>query len=297
VAALIQEKSQMALTMIVRETGRVPSLATILVGVDPSAGAYRRSIVRTLGKMAIRHVPVDLPTTLTAEEFSATLRRLNEDPDITGVLVLMPLPAHLPAELVLDHLAPLKDVDGITPTNAGRLHLGMPAIKPSTPEGGIELLDHYGIDLTGRHVVVIGRSNVVGRPLATMLTLRDATVTLCHRQTRDLGRLTRQADIVAVAAGCPGLLTHGMVRQGAVVLDFGVNVVDGSLVGDVDIPKIGHLLAAYSPVPGGAGPVTAMVLARNVIVAAYAALGERIGPPLELPAAGFGPPADSGIGD
>ena len=259
---------------LLRRRGAIqPALATVLVGQPPPALAYRRSIERSLAAVGIDHHPRVLPASATPEEFLAELRRLNEDSTIHGVLVLMPLPPQLPPALVLEHLTPLKDVDGITPTNAGRLHLGLPSLRPSTPQGGIEILDHYGIELAGRDVVVVGRSNVVGRPLATMLSLRHATVTLCHRQTRDLSRLTRRADIVAVAAGHPGLIRGEMLRPGAVVVDFGVNVVDGALVGDADAASVAGVAGAYTPVPGGTGPVTAMVLARNTIAAGFAALG------------------------
>lgn len=252
--------------------GRPPVLATLLIGDNAAARAYRSSIAKAFGRVHIEHRPTSLPATTSPADLVRALQALNHDPVVTGVLVLMPLPAHLDAHLILEHLSPLKDVDGITPTNAGRLHLGLPSLRPSTPQGGLELLDFHGIALPGKEITVVGRSNVVGRPLATLLTQRHATVTLCHRQTVDLPKETRRADIVCVAAGHAGLITGGMVRPGAIVLDFGVNVVDGKLEGDADSASLMGVASALTPVPGGTGPVTSLVLARNVIAAGFAQL-------------------------
>jgi len=271
-AAELRQQIATAVEVLTVTAGAEPLLATVLVGQNPAAAAYRRSIVRSLDGVGIGHRAINLPQETSELGLVETLRRLNHDDAVTGVLVLMPLPAQIDDHVVLEELSPLKDVDGITPTNAGRLHLGLPALRPSTPQGGVELLDHYGIDVAGRHVVVVGRSNVVGRPLATILTLRDATVTLCHRQTRELADFTRQADVVAVAAGHPDLIRGEMIRFGSVVVDFGVNVVAGKIVGDVETESVAQVARAYTPVPGGTGPVTAMILARNVIAAAYASL-------------------------
>lgn len=261
-----------AVSLLQSRGGVQPTLATVMVGADPSSRAYRSSIERSLTAVGIAHRPVTLDASAIASTFVAHLRALNEDASVHGILVLMPLPPQLPPSLVLEHLSPLKDVDGITPTNAGRLHLGLPSLRPSTPQGGLEILDHYGIPLAGQRAVVVGRSNVVGRPLATMLSLRHATVCLCHRQTRDLASFTRHADIVAVAAGHPGLIRGDMLGPGSTVLDFGINVVDGKVVGDVDDTSVREVAAAYTPVPGGTGPVTAAVLARNTVAAGFAAL-------------------------
>jgi methylenetetrahydrofolate dehydrogenase (NADP+)/methenyltetrahydrofolate cyclohydrolase len=225
-----------------------------------------------MSRVGIEHHPIDLPADTGPVEFARTLDELNADRTVTGVLVLMPLPARLSPALVHEHLSPLKDVDGITPTNAGRLHMGLPSLRPSTPQGGLELLDHYGVELEGRRVAVIGRSNVVGRPFASLLTQRNATVTVCHRRTVDLPRMTRCADIVASAAGHAGLVTAAMVKPGAVVLDFGVNVVDDRIVGDVAFDDVFEVAGGITPVPGGTGPVTALVLARNTVAAGFVAL-------------------------
>jgi methylenetetrahydrofolate dehydrogenase (NADP+)/methenyltetrahydrofolate cyclohydrolase len=271
-AAAMQDRIAGLIDELARRGGRSPLLATLLAGDNPSARAYRSSIVRTFARIGIEHLPTDLPAETTPEDLLGHLRRLNGDPAVTGVLVLMPLPAHLPPALVLEHLSPLKDVDGITPTNAGRLHLGLPSLRPSTPQGGIELLDHYNIPLEGSRAIVVGRSNVVGRPLATLLTLRHATVTVCHRRTRELPAICREAELLCVAAGSPGLIRAEMVRPGATVIDFGVNVVDGRIVGDADFEAVREVAGAISPVPGGTGPVTALVLARNTVAAGFAAL-------------------------
>lgn len=251
-------------------------LATVLVGDDGSSQAYRASIARTFARVGIEHRAVNLPGETSPQEFVDCLSALNGDPDVTGVMVLMPLPPPLTSDLVLEHLSPLKDVDGITPTNAGRLHMGLPSLRPSTPQGGIELLDHYGVELVGTRAVVIGRSNVVGRPLAALLTQRHATVTICHRKTRNLPGICREAQLVAVAAGHPGLVTAGMVQPGATVIDFGVNVVGDRIVGDADFEELVDVAGAITPVPGGTGPVTALVLARNTVAAGFAALEGRL---------------------
>lgn len=253
--------------------GKPPLLMSVLVGHDLAALAYRSSIDRTFRKVRVEHRHLELPEGTTAAELQASMTSLNVDPDVTGILVLMPLPEHLAPQIVLEHLSPLKDVDGITPTNAGRLHLGLPSLRPSTPAGGLELLDFHGIHLPGSTITVVGRSNVVGRPLATLLTQRHATVTLCHRQTRHLDEEIRHADVVCIAAGHPGLVTGDMLRPGAFVLDFGVNVTsDQRIVGDADFDSMWGIAAGITPVPGGTGPVTALVLARNTVAAGFASL-------------------------
>lgn len=257
--------------------GAVPQLATLLIGDDPAAIAYRSSIERTFKRVEIDHLRVHLPSDTSERAFLDKLGELNDDTGVTAILVLMPLPAHLSPHLVLENLSPLKDVDGITPTNAGRLHLGLPSLRPSTPAGGLALLDHYGVTLEGARVTVVGRSNVVGRPLATLLTQRHATVTLCHSRTVDLASETRRAEVLCIAAGHPGLINRDMVSRGVVVIDFGVNVTDdGQLVGDADFDALMGIAGAITPVPGGTGPVTALTLARNTMAAGYAALGGNL---------------------
>lgn len=255
------------------QRGQGAVLATVLVGRDPAALAYRASIVRTFKKVEIEHRKVELDETITNAELETTLIELNNDDDITGILVLMPLPDQLDPHVVLETLSPMKDVDGITPVNSGRLHLGLPSLKPSTPAGGLELLRYYGVNLEGANIAVVGRSNVVGRPLATMLTHADATVTLLHTKSKNLAQQVKRAEIVCVAAGSAGLITGKMIRKGALVLDFGVNVnEEKQVVGDADTESLEGIASAYTPTPGGTGPVTAMVLARNVLAAGFAQL-------------------------
>lgn len=253
--------------------GQGAVLATVLVGRDPAALAYRASIERTFKKVDIEHRKVELSAEVSNAELELSLSELNDHPDITGILVLMPLPDQLDPHVVLETLSPMKDVDGITPVNSGRLHLGLPSLKPSTPAGGLELLRYYGVELEGANITVVGRSNVVGRPLATLLTHANATVTLCHTKSANLAQHVRRAEIVCVAAGSAGLITGKMIRKGALVLDFGVNVNDEKkVVGDADVASLDGIASAYTPTPGGTGPVTAMVLARNVLAAGFAQL-------------------------
>jgi methylenetetrahydrofolate dehydrogenase (NADP+)/methenyltetrahydrofolate cyclohydrolase len=273
VAASLRESVGESISQLTAQGGRLPALATLMVGVNPSSSAYRHSIVRTFKRVGIAHHPIDLPHDTSEEELIDTLISLNNDETITGVLTLMPLPSHLRAETILEYLSPLKDVDGITPTNAGRLHMGLPSLRPSTPQGGLELLDYYEIELAGKEVVVVGRSNVVGRPLASLLMQRNATVTICHTRTVDLASHTRRADIVCLAAGSPKLLHADMIAPGAVVIDFGVNALEnGDLVGDADFDALVEVASAITPIPGGTGPVTALVLARNTVAAGFASL-------------------------
>lgn len=258
-------------------------LVTLAAEPNSAADAYRSSIDRTMKRVDIEHRPIDLPGACDDAALANALRELGHDPEITGVLVLMPLPAHLDKGIVSEQLDPLKDVDGVTVINAGRLHLGLPCLAPSTPSGGVALLDFYEIPISGSRAVVIGRSNVVGRPLAALLQRRNATVTVCHSGTRDLEYFTRDADIVALAIGHPGFLTPDLIRPGATVLDFGINVVGDRITGDADFEALRGVAGAVTPVPGGTGPITALMLARNTIAAGFAALHNDLDsiPPFE----------------
>lgn len=270
-AKMLHQAIDSAKQLFEDQNGSTPTLATLLVGNDAAALAYRSSIERTFKKVNLRHRKIELAATVSNQQLANAIRALNSDPEINGILVLMPLPSHLDPHVVLETISPLKDVDGISPVNAGRLHLGLPSLRPSTPAGGLELLRYYGVDLNGANVAVVGRSNVVGRPLSTMLSHANATVTLCHSKTKGLSQHLRRAEIVCVAAGSPGLITGRMIRKGALVLDFGVNVNDqGKVVGDSDLASLEGIASAVTPTPGGTGPVTAMVLARNVLAAAFA---------------------------
>lgn len=240
-----------------------PTLA-LLVPRDPSAQAYARAISKQCSKLHLRMRVFSLEDQLEESDFLRLLKQLDSDASVTGILALQPLPPRISRSTLSQAMPPAKDVDGVSYEQEGRLALGTPAIAPSTPLGGILLLRHYGITVTGRHAVVIGRSPIVGRPLALLLLMADATVTICHTRTLNLARFTRQADLLFAAAGRPGLVTPDMVKPGAVVVDFGVSVIDGRLVGDVD-PAVAEVASALTPVPGGTGPVTTAVLACNLL--------------------------------
>lgn len=273
VAIALRREIRAATEHLLKCGGKLPTLVTVSASENPAAAAYRRSIVKTLDRVGLVHQALDLPMGSTNLDLQRVLQNLCADPGVTGVLVLMPLPSHLSGEVVNEYLHPMKDVDGITPANSGRLHLGLPCLAPSTPQGGILLLDHYRIPIEGAHAVVVGRSNVVGRPLSALLLRRNATVTVCHSRTVNLESYTRQADIIAVATGVPRWLNRSHLKAGVTVLDFGINVVNEKVVGDADFADLLGHAGAITPVPGGTGPVTALVLARNTVAAAYAQLG------------------------
>ncbi len=246
-----------------------PSLATVLVGDDPAAGSYRASIARTFRRVEVSHRSIDLPASASTAEILSTIDGLNRDDTVTGIMIFLPLPGRKADLAVRDAISPLKDVDGISPTSAGNLRLGRPTLEPACPRAGVALLQSHGVDLAGALVSVIGRSPVLGSPLAALLTKADATVTICHRGTHDIGSSTRGADIVACAAGSHGVLTGDMIRPGATVLDFGTNVLDGHLVGDADQGSVRAVAGRISPVPGGTGPATSLVLAYQTMLAAH----------------------------
>jgi methylenetetrahydrofolate dehydrogenase (NADP+)/methenyltetrahydrofolate cyclohydrolase len=280
VARRIKADVQSAAAELLSETGQPPVLATVLVGSAPPSAAYRDAIARAMGGCGITHVDVLLPVATTTSRVVEAIQRLNERDDVHGVLVLLPLPPHIHALAVISAIDPAKDVDGISPTSVGRLHLGLPTLHPSTPEAGLEILDYYQIPVSGKRAVVVGRGNVVGKPMAALLTARDATVTLCHSRTVPLEAETRLADLVVLAAGHQALLTGEMIQPGATVIDFGVNVEAGRVFGDSEAESISQVAGAYTPVPGGTTPVTTMALARNTLTAAYA---QTVGPqPLRI---------------
>lgn len=268
VANRILEEVAAGSAELTRLRGRPPALVAVGVGDDPATRSYFRSIGRLAEKAAIRFEARYLPADTPLAGLLAELDRLNTDPMVDGILVQMPLPAHLDAARVAEALDPQKDVDGVTPDNAGRLFLGRPRLLPSTPAGGLEVLRAYNIPIEGRRAVVVGRSNILGKPLALMLLAENATVTVCHTRTRNLAEVTREAELLCVGAGRPRLITADMVRPGAVVLDFGTNWTERGLVGDVEFEAVRQVAGAITPVPGGIGPVTTAVLLRNTLRAA-----------------------------
>ena len=250
--------------------GYAPTLAVVLVGRDAPSAVYLQQILKSCAKVGIEGRLVEIPGRVSAAAVRERLEALNADPQVSGIIVQMPLPKRIPLTVVTDTIDPGKDVDGIHPENAGRLVLGYQGFLPTTAQAAVELLKRSGIELEGRRAVVIGRSNVVGKPVALLLLREHATVTVCHSRTRDLGSIVRQGDIVVVAVGRPGLITGDMLKPGAVVVDIGINVVGDELVGDVDFESASRVVSAITPVPGGVGPVTNALLMTHVLRAATA---------------------------
>jgi methylenetetrahydrofolate dehydrogenase (NADP+)/methenyltetrahydrofolate cyclohydrolase len=256
--------------------GDVPALAVILVGDDPASQVYVRNKIKACGEAGIRSIHETYPADFAEAELLARIAALNADDAVHGILVQMPLPPHISAQRVIEAIDASKDVDGYSVESAGRLLAGLPGFRPCTPWGCMTLIESTGIALRGKHAVVIGRSNTVGKPMALMLLQADATVTVCHSRTPDLGEHTRRADVVVVAVGRAGTLTADMVKPGAVVIDVGMNRnADGKLCGDVDFAGVAQVAGAITPVPGGVGPMTIAMLLANTVESAdrTAALG------------------------
>lgn len=268
VAAQIREEIKEEVERIKSALGRSPSLVVLRVGEDPASVSYAGMLERTCKQVGVGFIPRCM-----AESDEASLldlvRSLSGDDAVDGIIIQEPLPEGIDRDKVIMSLSPDKDVDGVHPYNAGRLMQGTgDFFAPATPSGGIELLNRYGITVQGKRAVVVGRSNVVGRPLALMLMHRNATITVCHSRTADLAAECRRAEILAAATGRAGLITADMISPGTVVVDFGVNFVDGKMVGDVDFAAVAERASWITPVPGGTGPVTNMMLMQNVIKAA-----------------------------
>jgi methylenetetrahydrofolate dehydrogenase (NADP+)/methenyltetrahydrofolate cyclohydrolase len=255
--------------------GRPPGLRVVIVGKDAPSTVYLERILRGCDKVGIDAGFVELEGEATEAKVTATVRELNDDPRVDGVIVQMPLPGTIRLRAVIEAIDPAKDIDGIHPLNAGLLRLGYDGFLPATAHAAVEILRRSGIRIEGQDAVVIGRSAVVGMPAAFLLVKEDATVTVCHRRTRDLADHVRRADIVVVAAGKPGLVTGAMLKPGAVVVDVGINVVDGHIVGDVDFATAREVASAITPVPGGVGPLTNALLLTHLIRAAERQAVER----------------------
>jgi methylenetetrahydrofolate dehydrogenase (NADP+)/methenyltetrahydrofolate cyclohydrolase len=248
--------------------GRPPALAVVIVGRDAPSTVYLEQILRGCAKVGIDARFVELEGEATETAVVTTIRELNADPRVDGVIVQMPLPRTIRLRSVIDAIDPAKDIDGIHPLNAGLLRLGYDGFLPATAHASVEILRRSGIEIAGQDAVVVGRSAVVGMPAAFLLVKEDATVTVCHTRTRDLAGKVRQADIVVVAAGHPGLVTGEMLKPGAVVVDVGINIVDGRIVGDVEFESAARVASAITPVPGGVGPLTNALLLTHLIRAA-----------------------------
>jgi methylenetetrahydrofolate dehydrogenase (NADP+) / methenyltetrahydrofolate cyclohydrolase len=256
---------------VAAELGRLPwrpGLVAVRVGDDPASEIYVRSKARKAEELGFGGGQRVFPETLSEADLLAEIARLNRDDEVDGILVQLPLPKHIDATKVLDAIDPAKDVDGFHPLNVGRLHLGRPTLAPCTPSGVMRLIDSTGQTIEGKHAVVVGRSDIVGKPQAALLLRRNATVTICHSRTVDISAITRQADILVAAIGKPRFVTADMLKPGSIVIDVGINRVDGKLTGDVDFANAKEVAGWITPVPGGVGPMTIAMLMRNTLTAA-----------------------------
>jgi methylenetetrahydrofolate dehydrogenase (NADP+)/methenyltetrahydrofolate cyclohydrolase len=269
-AASEELRAELAAAVAARmaEGHRAPGLATILVGEDPASHVYVAAKHRACEAVGIRSLDHRLPADVAPQELAALIEALNADDAVDGILLQLPLPAGLDAAAFVDLIDPRKDVDGLTTINAGLLWQGRDGLTPCTPLGVMHLLERAGVELSGREAVVVGRSDLVGKPLAAMLLARNATVTVCHSRTRDLEATCRGADVLIAAVGIPRLVTVAHVKPGAVVVDVGINRSDDGLVGDVDFEAVRPLASAITPVPGGVGPMTIACLLANTLTAA-----------------------------
>jgi methylenetetrahydrofolate dehydrogenase (NADP+)/methenyltetrahydrofolate cyclohydrolase len=269
VAAKVLAEVKADVAALRETTGVQPTLAVILVGDDPASQIYVRNKKRAADDVGINARDYLFPQGCAQAELLETIAGINRDPSVHGVLLQLPLPKGMDEDQAVAAIAPEKDADGLHPTNLGRLLAGKPGAIPCTPAGCIEILDHYGIAIEGAEAVVVGRSRLVGKPLAQLLLARHATVTMCHTRTRDLAAHCRRADILCVAAGRPGVITGDMVRDGVVVIDVGVNrLPTGKVTGDVQFDSVSPKARAITPVPGGVGPMTVAMLMRNTARAA-----------------------------
>ena len=276
-AANLRAEIASGVAKLKEEKGIVPGLAVILVGNNPASVSYVTAKEKACVESGMYSREIRLPETTTQEELVNLVKELNADPAIHGILVQLPVPKHISDKAVIDAIAPEKDVDGFTPINVGKMLIGEECFLPCTPHGIIKLIEFSGMDIKGKHAVVIGRSNIVGKPVAVLLARREtnATVTLCHTGTPDIAKFTREADIVVVAAGRPDTLKGDMLKPGAVVIDVGVNRIPDEtkpkgfrLVGDADFESCAAVAGAITPVPGGVGPMTISMLMQNTITAA-----------------------------
>lgn len=276
IAQKLRAEYRIRVTALREQHGMQPGLAVILVGADPASRIYVRNKIKACADVGIRSTLVELSTAVAEAELLARIDALNDDSLIHGILIQLPLPKHINMDKVLERISLAKDVDGFHLYNVGALITGNTIFSPCTPFGVQKLLEYEGIEVAGRNVVVVGASNIVGKPLALMLMQQDATVCICHKKTRDLAQFTLLADILVVAAGVPGLIIPQMVRTGAVVIDVGTNYLpDGRSIGDVDFEGVRQKASYITPVPGGVGPMTVAMLIHNTIVSAERLLVNR----------------------
>ena len=251
------------------KTGVTPGLAVILVGNNPASCVYVRNKHKACLEVGMNSYEINMPETTTEAELLSKIEELNHDTSVHGILVQLPLPKHISEETVLNAISPKKDVDAFHPTNVGKIVSGKYDFLPCTPAGIMELLHFYNVDITGKECVVIGRSNIVGKPMALLLLAENGTVTVCHSKTKNLSEVTKRADILVVAIGRANFVTKDMVKEGAVVIDVGINRLDdGKLAGDVDFQSVEPIVSKITPVPGGVGPMTITMLLKNTLTAA-----------------------------
>jgi methylenetetrahydrofolate dehydrogenase (NADP+) / methenyltetrahydrofolate cyclohydrolase len=285
VAASIRQECRQRLQTLRERNGVVPGLTVILVGNNPASTVYVANKVKACAEVGIRSQKKELPATVDTATLVATIEGLNRDPSVNGILVQLPLPPHIDMRQVLSTIAAEKDVDGFHLYNVGGLVVGNTVFPPCTPYGVVRLLEYEGISVEAKNVVVVGASNIVGKPMALMLMQREATVSICHAKTRDLAQYTILADILVVAAGKPNLILPQMVKTGAVVIDVGINrLPNGKLVGDVDFEGVRQKASYITPVPGGVGPMTVTMLLVNTITSAERMAGLPTNSIIEEPA-------------
>lgn len=268
-SAKIKEEVKVEVATLVQEKQITPGLAVILVGSDAASATYVASKAKGCKEAGIYSVVHEMPDTITQDELLETIAMMNKNPKLDGILVQLPLPKHIDTTVVLEAIDPLKDVDGFHPYNVGRMVSNLDSFLPATPFGVMRMFDEYGIELSGKNVVVIGSSDIVGKPMASLLINAKATVTVCNSRTKDLASHTKAADIVVIAVGVPYLLKGDMLKDGAVVIDVGINRLDtGKLVGDADFEDCKDKCTHITPVPGGVGPMTIGMLLKNTVKAA-----------------------------
>ncbi len=275
VAADVRARVAEDVRAFVDEHGFQPGLATVLVGDDPASHVYVRNKRKASEDVGIASIHHELPADTSQEELADLLMSLNEDEAVSGILLQLPVPPQIDGDAMTSLIDPLKDVDGLTPLSAGRLFQGLEGLVPCTPAGVMELLRVAGAELRGADAVVIGRSKLVGKPVAALLLAANATVTQCHSKTRDLAAVCRRADVLVAAAGVPRIVKADMVREGAIVIDVGIHRTDDGLVGDVDFESVKDIAAAITPVPGGVGPMTIAMLLSNTVKAAHMQVAAR----------------------
>jgi methylenetetrahydrofolate dehydrogenase (NADP+)/methenyltetrahydrofolate cyclohydrolase len=268
VARQVREEVAKGVEQLVAAGGTAPGLATVLIGDDPASEVYVRNKRKLSVAAGMQDLHRHLPGDVDQETAAALIDELAADPAVSGILLQLPTPKHLDSEALLARIPAEKDVDGLTTTNAGLLAQGRPGLRPCTPSGVMVLLDHYDVPLRGAEAVVVGRSVLVGKPMAQLLLERHATVTICHSRTRDLAEVCRRADVLVVAAGIPGLVDADAVKPGATVIDVGIHRGDDGLRGDVDTAAVAEVAGKITPVPGGVGPMTIAMLLANTLTAA-----------------------------